>query len=493
MTVRRTSITASVLAKPGLPRYRARSYAGRPGISTALTALCVTATLACAQSPGGGDDDAGAAAAHRAVVLIVIDALRADHLGTYGYEARPTSPNIDRRAAQGRVFERAWATSSWTLPSFGSILTGHLPSAHAAGVEVDDGSEATFEVVAARRFVTLPDAVPTVAERMAAAGFATGAFVANPFLDPRFGLGRGFGYYDHYDTSNADARPAAEVVDLALQWIDDNGSRPFFLMVHLFDPHLDYGAPAPFGGRFVDPAGTDLELPVRGLWPIRNRIAEIDAVEREFIAAAYDEEVAYVDAEVERLLSGLQERDLYDDSLIALTSDHGEELFEHGGFEHGHSMYEEVLRVPFILWGPEVAAGRDRTPVSLIDLAPTMLAAAGAPIDDLPGRSLLGGGGVDTGRPVIAERLLYGEETKAMVSWPHKVILQVDSGNAMLFDLAADPGEQHDLAGDRPDDVAYLLGALAERLAAAQALGVGGEAQLDEDLLRRLRALGHIR
>lgn len=466
-------------------------------LSVGIASLLATA-LACSTAPTA--DDGAAGASHRAVVLIVVDALRADHLGAYGYETHATSPNLDRRAADGRVFERAWATSSWTLPSFGSILTGFLPAAHAAGVEVDDGSEATFEVVAARRFVTLPEAVPTLAERMAAAGFATGAFVANPFLDPRFGLGRGFAYYDHYDTSNADTRRAAAVVDLALQWIDDNASgdraRPFFLMVHLFDPHLDYDAPEPFRGRFVDEQSEGaggIALPVRGLWPIRNRVGELTDAERDFITAAYDEEVAYVDAEIDRFLGGLDERGLLDESLVALTADHGEELFEHEGFEHGHSMYEEVLRVPLILWGPEVRAGRDDTPVSLIDLAPTMLAAAGASFDDLPGRSLLGDGGIDGDRPVIAERLLYGEETKAIVRWPRKAILQVASGNAMLFDLAADPGEQHDLAADRPDELAALLGELGERLAAAESLGVGVEAELDEDLLRRLRALGYIR
>ena len=166
------------------------------------------------------------------------------------------------------MFERAWATSPWTLPSFGSILTGHLPSAHAAGIEVAEGAEAEVEegagveVVAARNFVTLPEGVPTVAGILAAEGFATGAFVANPFLDPRFGLGRGFAYYDHYDTSNSELRPAAEVVDLALQWIEANSSRPFFLLVHLFDPHLDYDAPAPFGGRFAKANDEGFELPV---------------------------------------------------------------------------------------------------------------------------------------------------------------------------------------------------------------------------------------
>jgi len=444
---------------------------------------------------GAWTDDAGSTG-RRAVVLIVVDALRADHLGTYGYKARETSPNIDRWAERGRVFERAYATSSWTLPSFGSILTGRLPSAHSAGIEGGDTADVGVEVVAARPFLALPPGVPTVAEILAAEGFATGAFVANPFLEPRFGLNRGFIDYDHYDTSNEELRSATEVVDLALGWIDAHADRSLFLMVHLFDPHLDYDAPAPFRGRFAVSDEGAFELPVRGMWPIRNRIAEMSAAERDFIAAAYDEELAYVDAEVGRLLQGLQDRGILESGLVALTADHGEELFEHDGFEHGHSMYEEVLRVPMILWGPGVSAGRDDFPVSLVDVAPTVLAAAGAAVgNDLPGVVLLDEARAERPRQraIIAERPLYGPRTKAIVRWPHKAILEIDSGAAMLFDLVADPGEHDDLAARRPEKLRALLGELSARLAEAKALGVGVQAELDEDLLRRLRALGYIR
>jgi len=467
----------------------------------------VVAIPVAACGPGTGDGGPPVRGAP-ALVLVVVDALRADHLGSYGYDRYRTSPQIDRWAERGLLFERAWSTSSWTLPSFGSLLTGHLPSAHAAGVEVADDAEAQFEVAAARNFVVLPEGVATVPAILAARGYATGAFVANPFLDPRFGLGRGFAYYDHDDASNVEARPAAETVEAALDWIDGRDERPYFLMVHLMDPHLNYDAPPPFRGRFTGELDADRELPVEGLWPTRNRIAEMSAAERAFVAAAYDEEIAYVDAQVGRLLEGLEQRGVLAEGLVALTADHGEELFEHGGFEHGHSMYEGVLRVPLILWGAGVAPGREDVPVSLIDVAPTLLAAAGfdrgdaAEGDDdrplLPGIALLddsreAAGGALRDRAIIAERLLYGPETKAIVRWPYKAILAVESGHAMLFDLAADPEEQHDLAGEHPDTLSALLTELAERLAAAEALGSAAGARIDEDLLRRLRALGYIR
>jgi arylsulfatase A-like enzyme len=465
--------------------------------------LCVA--IAAVTACRGGTAGDGPAARDARVVLVVVDALRADHLGAYGYRLHDTSPNIDRRAERGLLFERSWAASSWTLPSFGSILTGLLPSAHAAGVEVSDDTEAAFETAAARNFVTLPESVPTVAGILSAAGFATGAFVANPFLDPRFGLGRGFGYYDHDDASNVEARPAAEVVDRALAWIDERGERPFFLMVHLMDAHLNYDAPAPFGGRFTGEVDTDLQLPVKGLWPTRNRVDEMSDSERAFITAAYDEEIAYIDAEVDRLLAGLEQRGVLDSGLVVLTADHGEELFDHGGFEHGHSMYDEVLRVPLILWGRGVSPGREAMPVSLIDVAPTVLDAAGVSYpgtsDDaggkggLPGISLLDDARPDwpARRAIIAERLLYGPETKAIVEWPDKAIVEIDSGRAQLFDLQIDPGEQDDLAAGDPELLARLLTEMSDRLAEAEAAGAAPGTDLDEDLLRRLRALGYIR
>ena len=158
-----------------------------PPLPMAAGILLSIAVLSCGRSTEMAVDGSD----HSPVILIVVDALRADHLGTYGYE-RPTTPNLDSWATRGRVFERAWATSPWTLPSFGSILTGYLPSAHSAGIEVANGpTDADVEVVAARNFVRLSTDVPTIAEVLAAEGFLTGAFVANPFLEPRFGLDRG--------------------------------------------------------------------------------------------------------------------------------------------------------------------------------------------------------------------------------------------------------------------------------------------------------------
>ena len=443
-------------------------------------------------------------AAPDAVVLIVVDAVRADHLGAYGYP-RPTSPNIDARAADGLLFERAYTTSPWTLPAFGSLLTGRLPTGHAAGFEAEgDLADGPSEVAAARRFLTLDPKLPTLAGILAEHGFATGAFVTNPFLHPRFGLERGFTHYDHHESSNTEVRRADVVTDLSLAWIEEQAGGPFFLLVHFFDPHLDYDAPPPFRGRFAAAPGDEAGAPrppLQGLWPIRNAVAELSASQRDLIAAAYDEEIAFVDAEVGRLLAGLERRGRHERTLVILTADHGEELFDHGGFEHGHAMYDEVLRVPLILWGPGIEPGREAVPVSLIDILPTILDALGIeaasdPAAALPGISLLwprsGSAAGQPPRPVIAEAPLYGPRTKAIVEWPYKAILDLESGAAQLFDLSADPGELDDLAAARPEELRGLLGALADRIAAATP-GESAAAELDDELLRRLRALGYIR
>jgi len=437
------------------------------------------------------------------VVLIVVDTLRADHLGVYGYDDHPTSPNIDTWAERGLVFERAWATSSWTLPSFGSLLTGHLPTVHRAGLEAEASSGVPARVVPERSFATLSGSIPTLPGVLAEHGFRTGALVSNPLLDPVFGLDRGFADYLPHDTDNRTLRRAGETVDEALAWIDESADQPFFLLVHFFDPHMDYDAPAPYRGRFSDSSSFD--LPVRGVWDIRNRIAEIGASERRFIAGAYDEEIAYVDTEIGRLLEELSRRPALDQALVMLTADHGEELFEHGGFEHGHAMFDEVLRVPLIVWGPAVEPGREAMPVSLLDVMPTVLHAAGvgdpndtsedSPLRGLPGVSLLDSarGSWPRQRVLVAERQLYGPEVKTIVRWPYKLILDVDADTSRMFDLSADAGERDDRSTALPDERAALRSALDEHLTSARALQVATGAEIDEDLLRRLRALGYIR
>ncbi len=421
------------------------------------------------------------------VVLIVVDALRADHLGTYGY-ARSTSPHLDQWAKQAAVFEQAFTTSPWTLPAFGSMLTGELPSRHAAGSRVRESNWTVTK--------RLNDSLPTLPEVLGRSGFVTGAIVNNPWLPPGIGLERGFQSYDYSRPSEEGHRRADEVVDLSLAWIDANADTPFFLMVHILDPHMSYDPPPPVRGRFTSDFEDRFALPVVGPRRIRKRAKSISSAERAFIANAYDEEIAFVDQELGRFFETLQKRDLWNRLLIILTSDHGEELFDHGGFEHGHNVHQELLRVPFLIWGPSVRPERHTGPVSVVDLPNTVLTAVGVnPLASSAGHSLwpvLVGKEKIPRRSIIAEATLYGPERKAIIRWPLKLTLEEGTGHRRLYDLLQDPQEQLDLAELEGDAVEVLTEELNNALKAARSGARAEEVPLDEEMLRELRSLGYV-
>ncbi len=258
--------------------------------------LCVLliahAFLGCAGHP---PEALEAPKAPDGVLLIVVDALRPDHLGAYGYQ-RPTSPHLDEWAEHAAVFERAFTTSPWTLPSFGSMLTGELPARHSAGSRVRESNW----TVSSR----LNDTLPTLPGVLSEAGFATGAIINNPWLPRGIGLERGFDTYDYQRPGEQEHRRAGEVVDRSLSWIAESSESPFFFMMHILDPHMTYDAPAPVRGRFTSGSSSGFELPVVEPRKIRKRVHTIADSERHFITAAYDEEIAYVDQEARAFIRG---------------------------------------------------------------------------------------------------------------------------------------------------------------------------------------------
>ncbi|HEY5659084.1 MAG TPA: sulfatase [Myxococcota bacterium] len=426
----------------------------------------------------------------RNVVLLVIDTLRADHLGLYGYE-RPTSPQIDAWAARGAVFDRAMATSPWTLPSFGSLFTGQLPSRHTAGfLGATSGGE--------RGFVTLDASVRSLAEILGEAGYATVAIANNPFLDPEFEISRGFEVYDHEPGSEGEIRRANAIVDRAFDWLDHRSdARPFLMLVHFFDPHINYDPPDGVRGRFAGDYAGPLESPISDLKAIRAGRIPLGARDRAFIVSTYDEEILFVDAQAGRLLAGLRSRGCLEDTIVVLVSDHGEEFWDHGGFEHGHSMFQELLRVPMIVWGPGIPPQRIAEPVSIADVFPTALEALGLPaVEALASRSLWGvltRGEAPPVQDLIAEGNLYGPEHKSLIRWPHKLVFDVESRRAKLFDLEADPSETRDIAAAQPALAKALLSALDAQLREASLARMQHRAaDLDESTKEKLRALGYL-
>jgi choline-sulfatase len=425
----------------------------------------------------------------RNVVLVVVDTVRADRLSLYEHQ-RNTSPALERWAAEGAVFETALATSSWTLPSFGSILTGRLPSRHGAGMRADP--DPGFQIP------QLDASVVPLAQILERDGYATGAIVNNPWLHPGFGLSRGFDTYDFDPGDDAHIRRADVVVDRSLAWVDASHGRPFFLLVHFFDPHMPYDAPPPARGRFTRAYPSRLALPFRQLEAVRTGRLKLGDVDRDFVRAAYDEELLFVDMQLDRLLGGLRERHLLDHTIVFFTADHGEELFDHGGFEHGHTMYQELLHVPFVVWGPGVRAGRSSAIVSIADIFPTVLEALGLPpVEGLAGVSLWGA--LTQGQPLperelVAEGILYGSEKKALVRWPYKTILDMATRSRRLYDLSSDPTEQVDLAPRDPARADALVRDLMDRVrTAVSERGRQQRASPSSEVLQKLRALGYIK
>ena len=420
------------------------------------------------------------------VILIVVDSLRADHVGAYGY-ARATTPNLTASARSGAVFEHAYAPSPWTLPSMGTLYTGLWPAQHGAG--------ALLPVLDKVLYGQLRPEPPTIGELFVAFGYPTHAVAGNPNLHPKFGMARGFQTYDYEAGDMEHIRRADAVVDHALTWIAERHGAPFFLLVHFFDPHMNYDPPPATRGRFTAalPPGR-LSLPFN-LRPRSREALQLSGDEQRFAAAAYDEEIAFVDEQLGRFFSALQAQGVWQRAVVVFTADHGEELWDHGGFEHGHTMYDELLHVPLIVWGPGVRPGRIDTPVSLADVAPTLLDAVGAPaLPNVAGASLwpsLTSRRPPAARPLLAESPRYGPRSIAIVDWPHKLIVDIDGGSAQLFDLAADPREQRDV-GTHPSPEVASLRAIIDRHLQSTAHPRPRAVSLDDATLERLRALGYL-
>ncbi|MGH0028849.1 MAG: sulfatase [Myxococcota bacterium] len=428
--------------------------------------------------PVGCGPSAGSPATPRNVVLISIDTLRADHLGAYGHE-RATSPNLDGFAGRGVLFENVSSTAPWTLPAHASMLTGLLPANHGVRTHVH----------------RLPDDVPALAQTLSDRGFDTAAFVNAYFMEERFGLDRGFDLYRSFPEDQSRSGATLRVLEAAERWLAARGDAPFLLLVHLFDVHSSYRSLPAYEALFTEGehryTGDTFEI-MLGM----NGDVPLGADDADRLARLYDASIRQLDDQLKSFLDALAYHGPDADTLVVVTSDHGEEFLEHGSMVHGHTHYEEVLRVPLLMAGPGLPAGRRvSAPASLVDLVPTLLDLLG--VDDAPpgdGRSLRGSWEQRGGGP---PRVLLAEggpmEENALMSVRHgdlKLIVDRRNGERRLFDLARDPGEKDDLASRRPEDVAALASRLAGYVRTAREPVVleapGEEAE------ERLRALGYL-
>jgi arylsulfatase A-like enzyme len=357
----------------------------------------------------------------RGILLVSIDTVRRDHVGAYGY-ARPTTPRFDALAREGVLAEDAVSTSSWTLPAHLSMLTGVDPGRH-GGVDMRHGFNR---------------GAPTVPALLHGAGFATRAVTSHLYVSGVYGVDDGF---DHLDFRQD--RKATEVADHGLALLDRLGDRPFFLFLHLYDPHWHYDPPD-WARRVFE---TSYSGPLTGLWQDfsrRDRATVTDA-DLAHLLALYDGEIRYADTEVGRVLDHLAVRGMDRSTMVLITSDHGEEFLDHGSWEHQKTLYEEVVRVPLAVRAPGLAPRREKAQASLLDVAPTVLSFAGLPVPaSMGGRSLLAGPG---------DRDAYGE-TDHTVDGTRKLFLRGGAGRwKAIFSLSADGGETraeewYDLASD---------------------------------------------
>ena len=467
--------------RPDCPTRKTRAGA-RPGPPHQALAAALLLGLSVACSGGGELEQAD-----RNVLLVVVDTLRADRLGCYGNE-RGLTPRLDALAAEGLIFESASAHAPWTLPSTASLLTSLYPRQHGAGGRVPN-------------FTALAPEVETLAERFAAAGHRTGLIANVIFLGELFGLTRGFEHTDVQSfEDNERMRPAGATTDAALAWLDrtePSGDRPFFLLVHYFDPHAVYDPPQPFRRRFAEPRDREggLKFGTREqMVGLRTGLFDPGPGMVRRAEALYDGEVAYTDAEVGRLIDGLAERGLADSTLVVLTSDHGEEFRDHGGLEHGHSLYSELLHVPLILRVPGAAPARVSAGVGLIDVAPTICGWAGLePSRQFLGRdlvSMLAGGPAAVDRDVLAHGNFWNAPLTSWRSGADKLIVYPD-GAAQLYDWKLDPGEQSDRAGAEAAHLRSLRDALGRAEDALQARGLTAPVEVPAEGLRGLEALGY--
>jgi len=426
------------------------------------------------------------------VLIYLIDTLRADHLGCYGYP-KPTSPEIDRFAQQAVRWQEGRAQSSWTRPAVATILTGLEPITHGVQDSLDK----------------LPQSVTLISEMFRRAGWQTAMFTSNGNV-ASFGSARGWDVHRYFQERRRTPElhvQSVEMLPRVVDWLEHRDrSKSFLMLVHTTDPHDPYTPTRRFRKRLA-PDVRDRDVGSRADIGRLSEMSPAAAVKRrDDLIALYDAEIAGNDASFGKLMDYLDRAGLRDTTAVLLIADHGEEFFEHGGWTHGRSLYEEQLRVPFVLRLPGGRGAGTVVPADVaeqIDVVPTLLGLAGLPVPkELPGRDLLAA-------PTAPEREAAGRSSFAWLRRNDQVIDAVSRNQwklvrnertkaalhrppRELYALGSDPGEQNDLARVRPLRRAWLEGHLLAAWARFQSLLPVERAAPDPELEANLRALGYL-
>jgi len=492
----------------------------REMLRRAAPGLALPMLLAGAPGCSSDGDRGNAALSERNVIVILVDTLRADHLGFQGY-TRETSPFLDTVASQGVVFERAVSNSSFTRESVSTLLTGRLPSM--------SGSMGWHAAPS--------DELPTLGSVFSHEGYRTGFFTTTIMLgNPKFT--RGFDVVDQLVETSGVSGMSHELTSRALDFVRESPDDPFMMYVHYFDPHGPYDPPHELKLRFTDapypdPVGLYTDLRPRLMQYVNQGFAPGE--ERfEDMVLRYDAEIVDVDDAIRQLFEGLEELGVADDTVVVLTSDHGEEFLDHGNMGHAWAIYDESIHVPLVFWAPGVLEpARVARAASVADIAPSLTALMNLPAEQggHDGRPLFDAQGAQTtgAAPIVTELLIQHRNVIRAVTMDDWKYIQArrlltpaermrivagheqQSINQMveqpfdpwspvvreeLFNLADDPGELEDLSESQPVQLLRMRSLLAEFELRARALGAtqqgtAEELSIDAEMAERIRSIGY--
>ena len=446
------------------------------------------------------------------IILITPDTTRADHLGCYGYE-RATSPQLDKLAKESVVFERAYAVSSWTMPTHASLFTGKYPSAHGAKYNPEGVLKLTHGISQnpawdKYRANPIADNEVTLAAILSGHGYATGGVAGGPWMKKPFRLNKGFQFYDDDNITELNGRDAKDLTEVAKGFIDRNSERPFFLFMNYYDAHGPFVPRGEYLKKFrnLGPAFESAKSKVR-------KSEELNPEEhRVILNAFYDSEIAYVDAYLGQLFDHLRAKGIWEDTWIIITADHGELmgdplLGESALYGHGNSLSEAEIRIPMIVKfpGKNARTGRDNTPVQQTDVMPSILKELGI---ELPAVLMDSMQGVpfdrQSRRAIFSEVYPLPMMNAGNQDWRHKgnwrVLLDGNkkftwgsNGRNYLIDLATDPEEKHNLlqpGSEEEKRMTRLLNKLLKGL--PKPGGVGDVDDLPDDVINQLKGLGYL-
>lgn len=497
----------------------------RVAVGVALLAIVIGNAVGLGRGSGGGATPVAQRPLPFNVVVVLIDTLRADHLGAYGYE-RPTSPNFDALAREATLFDGVTAQAPWTKPSVASLMTGRFVHHHG--------------VVSSRD--ALADDAHTLAEALRDRGYRTAAFSGNPWITPEFRFDQGFtefesgramgpqltvlyrtlrrlDRYTHLDLARlafwgasanlGNSQRDRQLTDGAVEWIDQQrGQSPFFLYMHLIGPHDPYDPPLDYVRRFREPGWDGKKGPTKPPARVQtdfDTAAALDDAEKAALVAQYDGAIAFADEQLGRVIDALRRTGQLDHTLLVVTADHGEEFYEHRNWRHGNQLYNEVVHVPLLFRFPNDPQAARRSDLAMIvDIFPTLVALVDGAADedkDLDGRALFAADAAQASPTAFSEHWWFDGGTYSARMVRHGGMKLMESHDeargqerTKLYDLATDAAEQRNLLENPTAVSENSLGELQGLLAQyGDKVSVASAAKVDveQSTKERLRQLGY--